>query len=186
MVLKSNQTEAWKKIEDNFLKIDLEELNSNPVLRENDFVVDNIEKGSVVVSLNTSNGIQIKDCLRNLFNVLYEVLDIESILQKCNASEIRVHGYIYCPEEFKEGRNFFLMKYLNNHFTITFKFSFSKLITGPNRKTSQDLVIIRHYSWTTTTTKCDIDVYVSKLMRSLIHADFSTDGKCAFLRGKLS
>ena len=34
---------------DHIMKLDLEELNSNPVLRENDVVVDSIEKGSDVV-----------------------------------------------------------------------------------------------------------------------------------------
>lgn len=117
MVLRSNQTKEWTQITENVLKLDLRDLNSNPVLEENNIAVDSIEKGCLVVSFNTASGVPIQHCLKLLFEVLFEVLDIESTLQKCNVSEIRINGYVYCPEKFKEGNNifFYILTLLDLH-----------------------------------------------------------------------
>ena len=180
MVLRSNQTKEWTEITENVLKLDLRDLNSNPVLKENNIAVDSIEKGCLVVSFNTASGIPIQHCLKLLFEVLFEVLEIESTLQKHNVSEIRINGYVYCPEQFKEGRciritlgilYFFIC--INHYLLIPYDIIF---ITGPNTQTCHELFIIRHLSWTTPTTKCDVDIYVSKLMKNLMQGDFSTDG----------
>ena len=53
---------------------------------------------------------------------------------------------------------------------------FKILISEPNKETVNELCIIRHLSWTSTTTNCDIDVYVSNWMKHLLQHDFSTNG----------
>ena len=180
MVLRSNQTKEWTQITENVLKLDLCDLNSNPVLQENNIVVDSIEKGCLVVSFNTASGVPIQHCLKLLFEVLFEVLDIESTLQKNNVSEIRINGYVYCPEQFKEGRCIRIILYILYYFISINHYPLIPYdlisITGPNAQACHELFIIRHLSWTTPTTKCDVDIYVSKLMKNLVQGDFSTDG----------
>lgn len=46
-------------------------LHSNPVLKENDIVVDSFEKGCLVVSFYKAYGYSIKDCLKILFDELF-------------------------------------------------------------------------------------------------------------------
>lgn len=60
MVLRSNDTPEWKKITENAMKTNLVNLNSNPVLKENDIVVDSFEKGCLVVSFNKAYGYPIQ------------------------------------------------------------------------------------------------------------------------------
>lgn len=148
MVLRSNDTPEWREITENVLKLDISDLNSNPVLLENDIIVDSIEKGCIVVSFNTISGNSIKASLRKLFDVLFRLLEMEKTLQKYSAPVIQVNGYIYCPEKFAEEQS------LKKH---------------------QDISIIRHLSWTSTTQNCDIDIYVTNLMKNLIQNEFSTD-----------
>lgn len=147
MVLRSNETPEWKRIMEHAMETNLADLNSNPVLKENDIVVDSFEKGCIVVSFNTAYGYPIKDCLKILFNELFQVLDVEATLQDYSVSIIRVSGYIYYPENF------------------------------PNGKTSQDTFIISHISWRNASTVCDIDINVNNLTKHLIQNEFSTDGK---------
>lgn len=104
MVLRSNDTPEWREITENVLKLDISDLNSNPVFLENDIIVDSIEKGCIVVSFNTISGNSIKALLRKLFDVLFRLLEMEKTLQKYSASVIQVNGYIYCPEIFAEGK----------------------------------------------------------------------------------
>lgn len=104
MVLRSNDTPEWREITENVLKLDISDLNSNPVLLENDIIVDSIEKGCIVVSFNTISGNSIKASLRKLFDVLFRLLEMEKTLQKCSVPVIQVNGYIYCPEIFAEGK----------------------------------------------------------------------------------
>lgn len=104
MVLRSNDTPEWREITENVLKLDISDLNSNPVLLENDIIVDSIEKGCIVVSFNTMSGNSIKASLRKLFDVLFRLLEMEKTLQKYSAPVIQVNGYIYCPEKFAEGK----------------------------------------------------------------------------------
>lgn len=60
-------------------------------------------------------------------------------------------------------------------------FFFMKLllfsVSEQSSKKHQDISIIRHLSWTSTTQNCDIDIYVTNLMKNLIQNEFSTDGK---------
>lgn len=107
MVLRSNETPEWKRIMEHAIETNLADLNSNPVLKENDIVVDSFEKGCLVVSFNTAYGYPIKDCLKILFNELFQVLDVEATLQDYSVSIIRVSGYIYYPENFPNGNTFF-------------------------------------------------------------------------------
>lgn len=104
MVLRSNDTPEWREITENVLKLDISDLNSNPVLLENDIIVDSIEKGCIVVSFNTISENSIKASLRNLFDVLFRLLEMEKTLQKYSAPVIQVNGYIYCPGKFAEGK----------------------------------------------------------------------------------
>lgn len=50
-------------------------------------------------------------------------------------------------------------------------------VSEQSLKKHQDISIIRHLSWTSTTQNCDIDIYVTNLMKNLIQNEFSTDGK---------
>lgn len=88
MVLRSNDTPEWREITENVLKLDISDLNSNPVLLENDIIVDSIEKGCIVVSFNTISGNSIKASLRKLFDVLFRLLEMEKTLQKYSAPVI--------------------------------------------------------------------------------------------------
>lgn len=106
MVLRSNDTPEWRKITENVLKLDISDLNSNPVLLENDIIVDCIEKGCIVVSFNTASGNSIKASLKKLFDVLFRLLEMEKTLQKYKVPVIQVNGYIYCPEKFAEGKQY--------------------------------------------------------------------------------
>lgn len=67
------------------------------------------------------------------------------------------------------------------HFVFFFWFCFMKLllfsVSEQSSKKHQDISIIRHLSWTSTTQNCDIDIYVTNLMKNLIQNEFSTDGK---------
>lgn len=69
MVLRSNDTSEW--ITENAMKTNLANLHSNPVLKENDIVVDSFEKGCLVVSFYKAYGYPIKDCLKILFDELF-------------------------------------------------------------------------------------------------------------------
>lgn len=104
MVLRSNDTPEWREITENVLKLDISDLNSNPVLLENDIIVDSIEKGCIVVSFNTISGNSIKASLRKLFDVLFRLLEMEKTLQKYSAPVIQINGYIYCSGKFAEGK----------------------------------------------------------------------------------
>lgn len=106
MVLRSNNTPEWREITENVLKLDISDLNSNPVLIENDIIVECIEKGCIVVSysFNTTSASSIKASLKILFDVLFRFLEVEKTLQKYSAPVIQVNGYIYCPEKFAEGK----------------------------------------------------------------------------------
>lgn len=104
MVLRSNDTAEWSEITENVLKLDISDLNSNPKLRENDVIVECIEKGCIIVSWNTISENPIKASLKILFDVLFRFLEVEKTLQKYNVPMIQVNGYIYCPEKFAEGK----------------------------------------------------------------------------------
>ncbi|XP_078341388.1 uncharacterized protein LOC111109309 isoform X2 [Crassostrea virginica] len=148
MVLKSSQSSEWEQIKENATNLDIEDLNTKPALKENGITVKSINRGCLVVDFNTSRGgAPFKEKIGSIMHVLFEVLDIRSTLQDNNASEIQVKGYVYHPKEFNE----------------------------PNKETVNELCIIRHLSWTSTTTNCDIDVYVSDWMKHLLQHDFSTN-----------
>ncbi|XP_078341385.1 uncharacterized protein LOC111106749 [Crassostrea virginica] len=148
MVLKSSQSSEWEQIKENATNLDIEDLNTKPALKENGITVISINRGCLVVDFNTSRGgAPFKEKIGSIMHVLFEVLDIRSTLQDNNASEIQVKGYVYHPKGFNE----------------------------PNRETVNELCIIRHLSWTSSTTNCDIDVYVSNWMKHLLQHDFSTN-----------
>lgn len=76
---------------------------------------------------------------------------------------------------------------LAGHNTAVCKFNFNCFVffmkpllfcvSEQSSKKHQDISIIRHLSWTSTTQNCDIDIYVTNLMKNLIQNEFSTDGK---------
>nr|XP_022296066.1 uncharacterized protein LOC111105900 isoform X2 [Crassostrea virginica] len=148
MVLKSSQSLEWEQIKENATYLDIEDLNTKPALKENGITVKSINRGCLVIDFNTSRGgAPFREKIGSIMHVLFEVLDIRSTLQDNNASEIQVKGYVYHPKGFNE----------------------------PNKETVNELCIIRHLSWTSTTTNCDIDVYVSNWMKHLLQHDFSTN-----------
>jgi hypothetical protein len=102
MVLRSSDTREWKEITDNVMNIDLQDLNSNPQLRENDIVIDSFEKGCLLVNLSIADGFPIKTSLSLLFKILFEELKADVILQKYETSVVQIFGYFYCLEEFKK------------------------------------------------------------------------------------
>lgn len=50
-------------------------------------------------------------------------------------------------------------------------------ISGPHSRTCLDLSIICHLSWINSTTNCDVDIYVTPLMRNLIENNVLTDSR---------
>lgn len=102
MVLRANETREWNEITENVMNIDLQDLNSNPLIRENDIVFESFEKGCLVINLNISDGFPIKTLLHIVFEILFEELKATVILQKYETSEVQIFGYFYCPEEFKK------------------------------------------------------------------------------------
>ncbi|XP_056000947.1 serine/threonine-protein phosphatase 6 regulatory ankyrin repeat subunit A-like isoform X2 [Ostrea edulis] len=149
MVLRANETREWNEITENVMNIDLQDLNSNPLIRENDIVFESFEKGCLVINLNISDEFPIKTLLHIVFEILFEELKATVILQKYETSEVQIFGYFYCPEEFKK--------------------------KGTLESPEQDASLYSHQSWENASTICDIDIYMSDLMKHLILSGFSTD-----------
>ncbi|XP_062581961.1 uncharacterized protein LOC134243737 isoform X2 [Saccostrea cucullata] len=149
MVLRSNDTSEWREITENMMEMDLQDLNSSAILKENDIIVDGFEKGCLVVNLSVSGGNGINDSMKTLFEVIFEELKAETTLLKYQASSIHIYGYFYCPEEFHS----------------------KDVSSGQN----QNVSIFCHHSWEKDSTVCDVDIYLTDLMKNLIIQGFSTD-----------
>ncbi|XP_061178803.1 ankyrin-3-like [Saccostrea echinata] len=149
MVLRSNNASEWKEITENMLKMDLHDLNSNIILKENDIVIDDFEKGCLVINFNISGGNAMKNFLKTLFEVIFQEVKVETTLRKYEASSIHIYGYFYRPEEFQT--------------------------KDASSSQNQNVSLYCHHSWENGSTVCDVDIYLTDLMRNLIITGFSTD-----------
>lgn len=179
LILKSSQSPEWEEIIMSAIQQDIQNINNNPALAENGIWIKMIQRGCLEVIFNiSSGGAPFENKIRSLMHVLFEVLDIESILQKNNISKFQVEGYVDFKEEFKGKQKLPCICILGPEkkiFTVYTVFEFP--ISVASKEVADEMSIIRHISWKNSETNYDIDVYISDWMKHLLQQDFSTKGK---------
>lgn len=102
--MRSGDSEVWKTLCDEMVTINLDDLNSVESIKESHIKVTSIERGCVVLSVQTDQSHTVKDSINKLLDAVCQVLDVEAKMQKFNVPSLQVRGYIYYPEKFTKGK----------------------------------------------------------------------------------
>ncbi|XP_062578588.1 helicase with zinc finger domain 2-like isoform X2 [Saccostrea cucullata] len=153
IVLQSDEP-AFQELIENASGLNIEEINELPALKDNDVSINNIKKGSLVISFVYKNQDTLKKTLEMIFKCIFTKEKIEEVFRKHQIQHATVTGYIYDHQEY----------YLDY---------------APIEPTKLAAVAkfhwYSHLTWQLGECTCDVDIVLGDLLHNLLLHDFTTE-----------
>ncbi|XP_061188790.1 uncharacterized protein LOC133196963 [Saccostrea echinata] len=91
---------AFQELAENATNLNIEEINEMPALKDNDVSINEIKRGSLVISFIYKVNDTLEKTLDKIFRCIFKKEKTEEVFKKHSRENVTVFGYIYNPQEY--------------------------------------------------------------------------------------